>query len=173
MQYIRKGERMPQALLLPRQTLWQKIKRIQPSVESSQPTAWTLVDKRLRPRSPTAVPLAASAMPAAGLDLDGVDSGFAPIGSFVRTGETCPASGWWRCQELHALDGTRWFARGALLPPATFQVPAGVFVKSSGPEHIQRRSMWQLVRHAESAGLAHQPQGASGTLPVAEPPTLV
>jgi hypothetical protein len=35
-QYIRKGDRMPQALLLPRQTFWQKVKRIQPSVESSR-----------------------------------------------------------------------------------------------------------------------------------------
>lgn len=173
MQYIRKGERMPQALLLPRQTLWQKIKRIQPSVESTQPTAWTLVDKRLRPRTTTSVALAPPMLAAAGLDTKGGGSSRAPLGSFVRTGEACPSSGWWRCQEPHALDGTRWFARDALLPPATFQVPAGVFAKSSGPEHIQRRSMWQLVRHAESPVATQEQQAAAGVLPVAQPPTVV
>jgi hypothetical protein len=172
-QYIRKGERMPQALLLPRQTLWQKVKRIQPSVESAQPTAWALVDKRLRPRTSTAVALTPAVMPATGADLAGDGGRSAPLGSYVRTGEACPASGWWRCEETHALDGTRWFARGSLLPTATFQVPAGVFAKSAGPEVIQRRSVWQLVRYVESP-IPEQatplvPDGA----PVGEPPALV
>jgi hypothetical protein len=117
--------------------------------------------------------LAQAIMPAAGLDHDTGDRDRAPLGSFVRTGEVCPANGWWRCQETHALDGTRWFARGTLLPAATFQVPVGVFAKSSGPEHIQRRSMWQLVRLAEATASAPEPRtGAEATL-VAVPPTLV
>lgn len=150
-QYIRQGDRMPQALLLPRQTIWQKLKRIQPSIESPQPTAWTLVDKRLRPRTAITVALAPAVMPNEGLGAAPLDGRKAPLGSYVRTGEVCPASGWWRCEESHALDGTRWFARGSLLPVATFQLPAGVFAKSAGPEVIQRRSMWQLVRHAEAS----------------------
>ncbi|MDN4054303.1 T6SS immunity protein Tli4 family protein [Massilia sp. YIM B02763] len=32
-QFIRQGERMPQALLLPRATMWQKLRSVQPSVE--------------------------------------------------------------------------------------------------------------------------------------------
>lgn len=140
-QYIRQGERMPQALLLPRQTIWQKLKRIQPSIESPQPTAWTLVDKRLRPRTAISVALAPALMPRDNPDFTAVDGRRAPPGSYVRTGGVCPASGWWRCQEAHALDGTRWFGRGSLMPAATFQVPAGVFGKSTGPEVIQRRSM--------------------------------
>jgi hypothetical protein len=153
-QYHRKGERMSQALLLPRQTLWQKLKRIQPSTENAQPTVWTLVDKRLRPRTSAQVALAPAMMPAAVLDPADDDGRSAQLGSYVRTGEVCPASGWWRCEEPHALDGTRWFVRGGLLPTATFQVPAGVFGKSAGPEVIQRRSVWQLVRRADSPALA-------------------
>lgn len=148
-QFLRRGERMPQALLLPRQSLWQKVKRVQPSVESAQPTTWTLADKRRRPRAAPPVALAqpgttvAEAGPAA--------AGGRPTapGAYARTGDVCPASGWWRCEEAHALDGARWFARGSVLPAATFQVPSGVFARPGGPEFIQRRSAWQLVRLAE------------------------
>jgi hypothetical protein len=149
-QYVRKGDRMPQALLLPRQTLWQKVKRIQPSMENAHPTAWTLVDKRLRPRASGAGALTPAGMPAPGPQMAGEPGQDVPLGSYVRTGEACPASGWWRCEEPNALDGTRWFAQGSVLPTATFQVPAGVFAKSTGPEVIQRRSVWQLVRHVDS-----------------------
>jgi hypothetical protein len=160
-QYIRKGERMPQALLLPKQSLWQKVRRIQPSVESPRLTAWKLVDKRVRPRRAPAVALAQPGAPALGQDLSAGEPQVV-VGTYVRTGEPCPASGWWRCEEQHALDGTRWFARGSLLPPATFQVPPGVFGRSSGPEVIQRRSVWQLVRQVEAAELAQ-------TMPQARP----
>jgi hypothetical protein len=172
-QYIRKGDRMPQALLLPRQTLWQKVKRIQPSMESVNPTAWTLVDKRLRPRTSTAVPLTPAVMPASASGLVEDVGRKVPLGSYLRTGEACPASGWWRCEETHALDGTRWFARGSLLPTATFQVPAGVFAKSAGPEVIQRRSVWQLVRHFELPVSGQTMQSAPDGSPVGEPPALV
>jgi hypothetical protein len=56
--------------------------------------------------------------------------------------------------EPQALDGTRWFAEGSLLPAATFKVPAGVFARSAGPEVMQRRSGWQLMRLAVSPGTA-------------------
>jgi hypothetical protein len=168
-QYIRQGERMPQALLLPRQTIWQKLKRIQPSIESPQPTAWTLVDKRMRPRTAITVALAPAVMRTDNSDLAAVDERRAHLGSYVRTGDVCPASGWWRCEEAHALDGTRWFARGSLMPAATFQVPAGVFAKSVGPEVIQRRSMWQLVRHAEAAVAARGMSAMTEATPPDEP----
>lgn len=153
-QWIRKGDRMPQALLLPRQTLWQKLRGLQPSIEPSQATTWKLVDKRLRPRMPTLVALAAPGPVGAAADTP-VDVGqSAAVGTHVRTGDVCPTSGWWRCGETHALDGTRWFPRGSTLPAATFQVPAGVFGRCAGPEVIQRRSTWQLMRQAEAEGVA-------------------
>jgi hypothetical protein len=172
-QYIRKGDRMPQALLLPHQTLWQKLKRIQPSVESSRATAWTLVDQRQRPRGSSAVALAPAVMPTSGLEQIAGDREQITLGANARTGDVCPASGWWRCEDPHALDGTRWFAQGSLLPAATFQVPAGVFAKSSGPEVIQRRSGWQLMRHAAAPSLPQAAPSMPDSLPVDEPPALV
>ncbi|WEM95221.1 hypothetical protein P0M04_27665 [Telluria mixta] len=153
-QWIRKGDRMPQALLLPRQTLWQKLRGLQPSIEPSQPTTWRLVDKRLRPRTPTLVTLAPPGPVSVALEGDIAPVQVAAPGTNVRTGEVCPASGWWRCGETHALDGTRWFPRGSTLPAATFQVPVGMFGRSAGPEVIQRRSTWQLMRIAEAERVA-------------------
>jgi hypothetical protein len=153
-QWIRKGDRMPQALLLPRQTLWQKLRGLQPSIEPSQLTMWKLVDKRLRPRTPTLVALAPPGPVTVVADTPADAGPLVALGTSVRTGEICPASGWWRCGEAHALDGTRWFPRGSTLPAATFQVPAGMFGRSAGPEVIQRRSTWQLMRLAEAEGVA-------------------
>jgi hypothetical protein len=110
---------MPQTLLPPPQTLWEKARGLQSSFESKAPTGWKLVDKRSRKRVAPAVPLdqakavAPSAI-AATADASAVDP--PSIGSYVTTGTPCPASGWWRCEESHALDGTRWFAQGSLLP---------------------------------------------------------
>jgi hypothetical protein len=172
-QYLRKGDRMPQALLLARQTLWQKVKRVQPRVETPSPTAWTLVDKRLNPRRTTAVTLVPAIFPASVTQLSVSDDHQVALGTYVRTGDACPASGWWRCEELHALDGTRWFQRGTLLPAASFQVPAGVFGKSAGPEAIQRRSAWQLMRHSEFPNEPRTAPSPPDSMPPGEPPTLV
>lgn len=151
-QYVRQGQRMPQALLLPQQTMWQRLRGVQPSYESANPTLWTLQDKRLGARSPhTSVRQAV---------LPGVQAALAveasaraqlqtPIGSVAQTGAACPASGWWRCEDGNALDGTRWFAAGSLLPAATFVTQ----VQRRGmphAEHLHRRSAWTLVRHADS-----------------------
>jgi hypothetical protein len=171
-QYLRKGDRMPQALLLPRQNLWQKVRGIQPSMESPQPTSWKLVDKRQRPRTPPGIPLAQPGVPAAGQE-PAADSGRAvALGAYIRTGDPCPASGWWRCEDPHALDGARWFARGSLLPTATFQVPTGVFARPGGPEFIQRRSGWQFVRRADAPVSSETNTPLPDGLAVDEPPAL-
>jgi hypothetical protein len=150
--HLRSGQRMPQALLLPPQTVWEKMRGIQPSFESGTPTAWKLVDKRATTRTVSDAHLAQAthvdteAQVAVALDCA------APLGSECKTGSPCPASGWWKCEDTHALDGTRWFARDSLLPPATFKLPSGAFGKSSGaPGLIQRRSNWRLVRYADEA----------------------
>jgi hypothetical protein len=165
-QYLRKGQRMPQALMLPQQTLWQKIRGLQPSYESERPTAWKLVDKRIHSRAALAVPLepavfsARADATAAGGGAPPSEAVTADVGTYTKTGLACPASGWWRCEESHALDGTRWFAQGSLLPAATFKVPPGVFRKTTGhPELIHRRSTWQLVRYAPSAPAAGVNEG--------------
>ena len=167
-QYVRKGERMPQALLLPPQTLWEKFRGLQPSYEAKDQTSWKLVDKRNRKRVPSPLPLA-QAMPAAAADIttDGTGPGVmeqqrVPVGSFVATGIPCPASGWWRCEDPRALDGTRWFAQGCLLPSATFAVPPGAFGRAGGaPRSIERRGAWRLVRLADRpAQTDHDDSGA-------------
>jgi hypothetical protein len=152
-QFLKQGQRMPQALLLPPQTAWEKMRGVQRSYEAGTPTSWKLVDKRTRSRQRSAGQLAQatylSHADAFQATTPASAESAAPIGSYVKTGEACTASGWWRCEESHALDGTRWFAQGSLLPVATFQVPKGVFGKTAGgPEMIHRRSAWQLVRYA-------------------------
>ncbi|MBQ5947729.1 T6SS immunity protein Tli4 family protein [Massilia sp. ST3] len=165
-QFLKKGQRMPQALLLPPATLWQRLRGMQPSYETRNPTLWTLADKRSSARIPPPAGLAnalpgmdggvvpAAATPGASIE--------APIGSVAKTGAACPASGWWRCQDSHALDGTRWFAAGSVLPAATFR--AQVHGRGAGhPELIHRRSAWQLVRLAESGSEAHGSSAGSGS----------
>lgn len=152
-QYILKGQRMPQALLLPAPTLWEKLRGVQRSYETTVPTLWTLADKRSRKRAAPGVPLA-QALPAASGDAGARGGSNEPrvhIGTYATTGKACPASGWWRCEASHALDGTRWFAQGSLLPAATFTVPPGVLGKPTGtPKAILRRGTWVLMRLAEN-----------------------
>jgi hypothetical protein len=162
---------MPQALLLPRQTLWQKLRGLQPSIEPAHPTSWRLVDKRRRPRTPALVSLAPPGQVSTVGDTPFDAAQKVAVGTSVRTGDPCPASGWWRCGETNALDGTRWFPRGSALPAATFQVPVGVFGRSAAPEVIQRRSTWQLMRHAEAESVA-LPADGGPAVPPPGPSTL-
>lgn len=155
-QYLKMGERMPQALLLLPQTPWDKLRGLQPSVESKSRTSWKLVDTRARERVAPPLPLAkakAVASPSTMVSfatIEGAEQQRSSIGSYSSTGSPCPASGWWRCEESHALDGTRWFAQGTLLPPATFAVAPRIFGhSSSAPQAIQRRSAWRLMRLAD------------------------
>jgi hypothetical protein len=165
-QYLRQGQRMPQALLLPPQTLWEKLKGVQPSYEAKTPTSWSLVDKRSRRRGALNVALAQAVVAPAAMSgaAAGANEPPALVGTYATTGKSCPASGWWRSEESHALDGTRWFAQGSVLPAATFVVPPGVFGKSATgtPKTMQRRGTWMLVRLAqapETAGDAGKVRG--------------
>lgn len=150
-QFFRQGRHMPQALLLPQQTLWQRIRGLQPSYESRQRTLWRLADKRHSVRSVHGAALAtnapsdqsASIMPS----VAAIAQPGAPIGSVAATGTVCPANGWWQCEDTHALDGTRWFAAGSLLPAAT--LVATVPGRGVSPQGAYLRSRWKLVRIAE------------------------
>lgn len=111
---------------------------------------------RVRPTSPD-TPVGAAGLPPrpgpAGLGAparESVDGDVpAKVGSVHKTGLPCPAAGWWRCQDTDALDGTRWFAQGATLRPATFQATSRwLFVLQRQGATFQRRSAWQLIRTA-------------------------
>lgn len=151
-QFLRKGERMPQAILLPSQTLWEKLRGLQRSYASSEPTAWTLMDRRSKVRvqpgftlAPAVTQSGMAAIPTAGISAEPAGNG-----AFATTGASCPASGWWQCQDSDALDGTRWFAQGALLPAATFKLAQRIPM-SRVTALFQRRSSWKLVRSATAS----------------------
>jgi len=174
-QYIKKGDRMPQALLLPPRSLWDKVRGVQPSFESTNLTFWKLMDKRLQKRVPPSMALAPSISlsPRSSVnnEVSVEEQKHAAVGSFAVTGAACPASGWWRCEEPYALDGTRWFAKGSLLPPATFTVPPGVFGRSTNtPKSIQRRGEWRLVRLI-AAPAGNEPRASTGEDDSLLPPT--
>jgi len=158
-QFLREGQVVPQALLLPRPSVWQKVRGLQPGFESATPTSWRLADKRVRARHHDPAGLAPAAPAALALDTDGAA---AALGSTVDTGAMCPASGWWRCVDDQAEDGARWFAQGAVLPPATYRQPA------SGMQRAARRdrlvvypSSWRLMRAAPAVPGAHVAAGAA------------
>lgn len=169
-QHLQKGARMPQALLLPPQTLWERLRGVQPSFEQHTQTSWKLVDKRSQERVASPVPLA-QATPVAAAGMSGSASGprimeeqGVAVGSFAATGLPCPASGWWRCEDPRALDGTRWFARGSLLPSATFALPEGAFGRSArGARSIERRGAWRLVRLADAPRQVAGDQGGEAS----------
>jgi hypothetical protein len=165
-QYIKQGQRMPQALLLPPQTLWEKMRGVQSSFESKTRTVWKMVDRRSRERIAPSLGLAQAKPGSPGALAAMTNQGAAEkaaIGSYVTTGSPCLASGWWRCEDSQALDGTRWFAEGSLLPAATFAVPPGVIGKSAAaPKVIQRRGRWVLVRLAQAPKPIGNPGEAHG-----------
>jgi hypothetical protein len=72
-------------------------------------------------------------------------------GRTLRSAQVCPASGWWRCVDEEALDGTRWFAHGVVLPPATYRFSTGANARlGQQGQLLARQSGWQLMRLAGS-----------------------
>jgi hypothetical protein len=160
-QYFRTGDLIPQATVLIAPTLLQRVKGEEPSFQSEIATTWKLVDYRRHPRTAPALPLAeATAVePGGSAKCAEVENCTAPVttpvGKIVETDTPCPESGWWRCPESDAVDGTRWFARGVLLPRATFRSPSSWADKLKGtPGVIRYRSVWQFVRHDDGPALA-------------------
>lgn len=149
-QFLRERAVMPQALLLPRPSVWQKVRGLQPSYEAQTPTSWRLADNRIHGRRPPAPGLAQSVTIAVAVaPAPGNDNTPAVPGRTLRSAELCPASGWWRCVDELALDGTRWFARGTAFPPATYHLSIGGSRRTAQPDQlVVRQSGWQLMRIA-------------------------
>jgi hypothetical protein len=146
LQFLREGQVVPQALLLPKPGVWQKVRGLQPSFEATTPTSWRLADKRIHGRR--TVPDGLS-QPVPSAKAPTVERALTEPGHVARSGATCPASGWWRCIDDQALDGTRWFAEGAGLPPATYQLSgAGMRRRLPHPQLLTRGSAWKLMREA-------------------------
>lgn len=159
-QYLRAGVTIPQAVLLPPATVLQKLLRQRPAYREDTPSTWQLVDRRKKTRSAAITALATQG--AAGVLCADEQTKYRtdilenPLGIKVddelSSGETCAASGWWECLEPNALDGVRWFARGAALPAATTPVLLSGLQRLSGsPKTLQTGARWRLVRLADSA----------------------
>jgi hypothetical protein len=145
-QLLREGQVVPQALLLPKPGVWQKVRGLQPSFEATTPTSWRLADKRIHGRRTVPAGLAQPGPSAPAPELEGA---LVEPGHVARSGATCPASGWWRCMDDQAMDGARWFAEGAGLPPATYQLSgAGMHRRLPHPQLLTRGSAWKLMREA-------------------------
>jgi hypothetical protein len=133
---------------LPKPSAWDKVRGVQSSYEAGTPTVWRLADKRVHGRRLPAAGLA-EAVTIATAEPTGGDVALAPRGRTLRSADVCPASGWWRCVDEEALDGTRWFARGAVLPPATYRLSTGANPRDRLQDQlVARQSGWQLMRIA-------------------------
>ncbi|MDQ2820523.1 MAG: T6SS immunity protein Tli4 family protein [Pseudomonadota bacterium] len=151
-QFLREGQVIPQALLLPKPTVWQKVRGLQPSYEASTPTNWRLADKRSAGRQVVAAGLAQPLLPK--VENRG-KLALVARGLTLRSGAICPASGWWRCMDDQALDKTRWFASAIALPAATYLLGrTGPHRRFPAQHLLQRQAAWQLMRVAEAQTLA-------------------
>jgi len=71
-----------------------------------------------------------------------------PPGTLTQSGIACPASGWWRCIDALAPDGTRWFESGQILPRVTFRQQLSLMERLKGtPDVTSQRVVWEFVRH--------------------------
>lgn len=154
-QYFTEGQVLPQAVLLTPATLWQNFRGEKPTFISSIPSSWKLVDRRKAARNPSSAFLAEALPPAEASIDDGQAVPYNPevvTGALVMSTAACPASGWWECMETKALDGTRWFSRGHLMPPATMPVSINLVDKIKGrPEFARVMASWRLVRAANAS----------------------
>lgn len=162
-QYLRAGETVPQALLLLPANRWQKIRDVQPRVKTEIASTWKLVDRRKdQRRAPNR--LLVAAIPAGASLAESelarrsdmlVRTEVERIGTNLTSGAICSVSGWWQCLESDSLDGTRWFAKGAVLPPATKNVSLTVLEKIKGmPDFVRVAATWRLVRLSDSERVA-------------------
>lgn len=134
-QYFTEGQVLPQAVLLTPATLWQNFRGEKPTFTSSISSSWKLIDRRKAERKPFPAFLAKAIPPTDASVDDGPHTGHKPEvleGAQVMSTLPCPASGWWECMETKALDGTRWFSRGHLMPPATMPVSVSLIDKIKG-----------------------------------------
>lgn len=179
-QYLREGQTVPQALLLPLATPWQKLRGEQPSFKSEVPSSWKLVDRRTTPRTAPStflVPAGLTKLLVPGSEIkqpktDVVLSQQAKetVGAQLSSGEICTASGWWQCLERGALDNTRWFSNGGVLPPATKPVSLTVFEKMKGlPGFVRVSANWRLIRSADSETPVPTEGGATSVASSSEP----
>jgi hypothetical protein len=85
-----------------------------------------------------------------------------PLGTLTQSGMACPASGWWRCVDALAPDGTCLVESGQILPRVTFQQQLSLMERLKGtPDVTSQRVVWEFVRHDDGAVVP--PEQAAGS----------
>jgi hypothetical protein len=170
-QFFSAGQELPQAVLLPPPSLWQRVRGEQSTFVSKIPSSWKLVDRRKIARThPSTLLEAAGPIQQRHVEQPAVVDNLGYNGDLsssnqLASGAVCSVSGWWKCSEPRCLDGTRWFAAGAILPKATEQVELSAIEKLRGiPPFVRVMATWQLVR----TDAAHLQEDGSATIGAVE-----
>lgn len=164
LRYFHAGETVPQALPNPRATGWRRLVGYQDNVHSEMSSEWKLVERRKKRRNAPNALLMSATEP----NLDGTSEKATraltdviaqhmaeTVGARLLSGADCTASGWWKCLDEDAIDGTRWFPIGAVLPVATKLIPLTVIDKIKGvPGYIRQPVVWQFIRPATSEAMS-------------------
>ncbi|MCZ8411309.1 T6SS immunity protein Tli4 family protein [Achromobacter dolens] len=77
----------------------------------------------------------------------------AVVGTLVKTGSACMASGWWSCAESVPVVGgnPQYFRQGDAMPRATLEVPPTLWQRITGRRtYHSTDTAWRLVRLAET-----------------------
>lgn len=147
LRYFHDGVSMPQAVLQSRSG-WKKLFGEGETFQSAQPSQWQLVDRRWTNR-PLQANSEARATAAGNEGAGAVESTPAP-GAKCACGTPSPASGWWGCKDVDAVEPARWFAQGETTPDIRYRVKLHWWQRLAGqPAVVARKTAWQLLRAAE------------------------
>lgn len=81
-----------------------------------------------------------------------------PLGELVRTGTTCPQTGYWQCPEPDVQGSTRLFHVGATLPAAIVKRELSFVERIKGTNaEISTNTVWRLVKYAEASNTPAPP----------------
>lgn len=113
--------------------------RVEPSLTDEEALAlWDKIITTIRIRQPS------DATPAK------PTSSTVPLQSLMRTGETCPQSGWWQCTESERIQGSkrRFVNAGEAMPLAPLLGAPGLWQKLTNTHSVrQSATVWQLVQY--------------------------
>jgi hypothetical protein len=167
LRYFHAGVSMPQAILQSRSG-WSRLFGAGQTVQSARPSQWQLVDRRWTARP--LEPYGEQVNHVGGAPAEGAVTAVAKVtlapGAKCACGTPSPASGWWGCADVDAIELVRWFAQGESTPDIRYRVNLHWWQRLTGqPAVIARKTAWQFLRAGErSLSLA----SADANLPGAE-----
>ena len=119
--------------------------RVEPSLSDEEALAlWDKIINTVRIRQPSDATSLKPATPKV------------PLASTVRTGETCPETGWWECSASQRIEGSkrRLFKAGETMPLVLLKDP-GLWQRLTGQHAVRQiATMWQLVQYNDETPLS-------------------